>query len=98
MIVEFNGNPINSNCLLYFYASWNSSCNVHQDALRWLEMEYNDLLIIKVNTTKYNSMKQKYNIKRIPTYIYIEKNEIKAKIDGYINQYTLGKWLKENRS
>lgn len=61
-------------------------------------MEYNDLLIIKINTTKYNSMKQKYNIKRIPTYIYIEKNEIKAKIDGYINQYTLGKWLNENRS
>ncbi len=71
---------------------------MHQDALKKLDLENKDLLIIKINTTKYNTVKKMYNIKRIPTYIYIENKEIKSKIDGYINQYTLTKWLKENRS
>lgn len=98
MIIEFNGSHINSSCMLYFYAGWNSNCNIQLDALKKIDMENKDLLIIKINTTKFNSLKKNYDIKKIPTYLYIENNQEKSRLEGYASKYILTKWLKDNRS
>ena len=81
--------------LYYFYASWNSNCNTIKNRINRLDNSF-DINIIRVNTTKYNSLKQKYNINRIPIYLLIKDNNLLTSINGNVDYYTLSKWLKEN--
>lgn len=98
MILQYDGGNINPDFLAFFYASWSSNCNLHLDALKKLENTYKDLLILKINVTKFYNLKTNYKINRIPTFIIFKNSEIKARLDGYINQYSLLEWVKKNRS
>ena len=98
MIIDYNGGKINNNALLFFYASWSSNCNLHLDALKRINKEYNDLIILRINTSKYVNLKKEFNINKIPTFILYIEDEIKARIDGYKDQYSLINWIKKNRS
>lgn len=98
MIVEYSGKDINSDCLLYFYASWSSKCNLHLDALKKIEKNNSDLLIVKINVTKYHILKERYLIKKIPTFIILKNNNIISRLDGYTDQYSLSRWVYNFRS
>lgn len=98
MIIEYNGGKLNDDTLLYFYASWTSKCNIHLDALKRINNEVGNLLITKINVTKYQMLKQKYLVKKIPTFIILKNDEIVARLDGYKDQYSLLKWINNYRS
>ena len=63
-----------------------------------INKEYNDLIILRINTSKYVNLKKEFNINKIPTFILYIEDEIKARIDGYKDQYSLINWIKKNRS
>ena len=97
MIKEYNGSNIIENGLLYFYSSWISSCNMYNELNERISNKFTDLDIMRINTTKYYSMKEQYNIKKIPSYVLIKNNANIAKLDGMTNQYSLINWINENR-
>ena len=97
MIVEYNGKNIVGKSLLYFYANWSSNCNIHLDAIKRIEYENPNIVILKINTTKYHDIKVKYSINKIPTFIVLDENSnIISRINGYKDQYSLSKWVKLN--
>lgn len=98
MIIEYSGGNFNPDCMVYFYASWSSRCNLHLDALKRIENENRDLTILRVNTSKYHMLKEKYNITKIPTFLMIHDDTVVARVNGYTDQYTLTRWVKKYRS
>lgn len=98
MIIEYSGGAIHPNCLAYFYASWSSKCNLHLDALKKIESENKDLTILRVNVSKFHSLKEKYAIHKIPTFIFFKDETIISRINGYSDQYSLIRWIKKIRS
>ena len=95
MIYEYNGSNMTDG-LYYFYASWNSNCNTIKNRINRLDNSYPEINIYRLNTTKYNKLKNEFNISRIPTYVLIKNNEVISKINGNIDYYSLSNWLKEN--
>lgn len=98
MIIEYNGKEIESDSLLYFYASWSSKCNIHLDALKKIDKNSNNLSIVKINVTKYPTLKERYIVKKIPTFIILKNNNIISRLDGYTDQYSLARWVSNFRS
>ncbi len=98
MILEYNGGNLHSDCLVYFYASWSSKCNLHLDALRKISEENKDLTIIRVNVSKYHILKEKYSIHKIPTFILLKEDNVVSRVNGYTDQYSLTRWVKKYRS
>ncbi len=97
MILDYNLNLVlKDDYILYFKASWNSSCNLHIEALKELDLVAK-INIYVVNVTKYPHLKAKYKVNRIPTYILFKNDDIISRIDGSINRYSLIKWYKDNR-
>lgn len=94
MIYEYNGSNL-SDGLYYFYASWNSKCNILAERIIKLNIDFNNLNIYKVNTTRFNNLKKQLNIKKIPTYLYIKNGIIKEKLEGNFDYISLKKWIKE---
>ena len=93
MIYEYNGSNIVDG-LYYFYAAWNSKCNTLKERINKLNNNYN-INIYKVNTTKYNNLKQLYSINKIPIYLLIKNEKVISSIHGNVDYYTLSKWLKD---
>lgn len=94
MIYEYNGSNLNDG-LYYFYASWNSKCNILADRIIKLNMDFRNLAIYKVNTTKYNDLKKRLEVKKIPSYYLIKDGVIKEKLEGNFDYNSLKKWIKE---
>lgn|GEM_PF-2496106 len=98
MIIEYNGGNLSGECLAFFYASWSSRCNLHDNALKRIEYENKGLKILRINTSKYHILKEKFTIKKIPTFILLNDDNIVSRVDGYTDQYSLCKWIKNYRS
>ena len=94
MIYEYNGSIL-ADGLYYFYASWNSRCNVLAERITKLNMEFKNLTIYKVNTTKYANMKKDFKINKIPSYLLIQNQQVVARKDGNFDYISLKKWLNE---
>ncbi len=93
MIYEYNGQEILDG-LYFFYASWNSKCNLLAERIQKLNLEFN-LPIYRVNVTKYGSLKHRFSITRIPSYLLIKNGEVISRRDGNVDYYSLKLWLKE---
>lgn len=98
MISEYNGGGLNSECLAYFYASWNSKCNLHIEALRRIDREQKDLSIVRINVSKFHEMKERFSVGKIPTFILLKDGNVISRVNGYTDQYSLSRWVKKFRS
>ncbi len=94
MVYEFSGGNLTDG-LHYFYAAWNSKCNVLADRITRLNLEFPNLNIYKINTTRYPNIKKEFNISKIPSYILLKNGEIVGRRDGNIDYFSLKSWLKE---
>lgn len=93
MVYEYSGGELQDG-LYFFYASWNSNCNVLLNRITRLNNELS-IPIFRVNTTKYNLIKEKLAVHRIPSYIWIQNHQIVSRKDGNIDYFSLKKWLQE---
>ncbi len=94
MVYEYNGSNLNDG-LYYFYASWNSKCNILAERIQKLNLEFKELSIYKVNTTKYMNLKKELQVNKMPSYILIQNGQIVSRKDGNLDYFTLKKWLSE---
>ena len=76
-------------------------CQRLEGVLKEVFPSYNDKITlteisVQNNSSAVQNMIKKYQIKLVPTSIFIDKNgEVKAKIEGYIDNDTLKKHLEE---
>ncbi len=97
MILEYDGVLDDEISLIFFYASWNSNCNIQKNLLFNVSSAFPDLKIYRLNTTKFHLEKKKYSINKIPSYIICHKGNIIGKYEGTIDQYSLINWVKNNK-
>lgn len=78
--------------ILDFYADWCSPC---QRMLAIFEQmtgnEDDGVVLVKINTDENRELVQKYNIKSIPTMIFMKKGFIVNRISGAISKSVLEK-------
>lgn len=94
MIYEYNGSNL-ADGLYYFYAAWNSKCNLLAERLLKLNLDFKNLTIYKVNTTKYAQLKKDLKVIKMPSYLLIKNQQVVSRKDGNFDYITLKKWLAE---
>ncbi|MDE5566016.1 MAG: thioredoxin family protein [Anaeroplasmataceae bacterium] len=94
LVYEYNGLELQDG-LYFFYASWNSACNVLKERISRINNEFPQINIYRVNTTKYSNLKQQLKVNRIPSYLWIKNQVIEGRRDGNVDYFTLKKWLQE---
>ena len=95
MIYEYNNSNLNDG-LYFFYASWNSHCNLLIERLNKLSNDFPTLNIYKVNSSKYTNLKRQLKVNKIPSYLLIKNNNINSRRYGNIDSYSLKIWIKDN--
>ncbi|MDE7213283.1 MAG: thioredoxin family protein, partial [Anaeroplasmataceae bacterium] len=65
------------------------------DRINRLNLEFKNLTIYKVNSTKYPQMKKDFKINKIPSYLLIQNQQVVTRKDGNFDYLTLKKWLNE---
>lgn len=91
-----NGDISNGKVLLFFYAGYHSNCNITLQMLDDISKYHPDINLIKINTTKFYTMKTKYNIKVLPCIIYLKDGNVIDKISGSITFNLIEKLIKRN--
>lgn len=81
--------------LLYFYASYNSECAVSKRVLETISKNNIGLMIFRINTTKFYSLKVFYKIHKIPSYVLLSDNLEVKRLTGNVSITTMTKWLAE---
>ena len=85
--------------VLDFYAEWCGPCKAMEPAIESLMTEYNvegsDVEIKKVNVDNEHELTQKYNIKGIPTLIFLKDGEEASKASGNHTKEKIAKMINE---
>jgi len=85
--------------VLDFYAEWCGPCKAMEPAIESLMTEYNvegsDVEIKKVNVDNEHELTQKYNIKGIPTLIFLKDGEEASKVSGDHTKEKIDKMINE---
>ncbi len=93
MVYEYSGGKLQDG-LYFFYAAWNSNCNVLLERITKLNQQFN-VNIYRVNTTRFSQLKQQLGVNRIPSYLWIVNEKVESRKEGNIDFFTLKKWLQE---
>lgn len=96
MILEYKGTNLINDGILYFYSSWINDCSISKNSLNEINSKFKNINIQKINVTKYYKLKKDYNIKIIPSFLYIKNDKVISKIDGMSNTISLNKWIVDN--
>lgn len=92
---------VNNPQMIKFASRMCYDCQRLEGVLKEVFPSYNDKITlteisVQNNSSAVQNMIKKYQIKLVPTSIFIDKNgEVKAKIEGYIDNDTLKKHLEE---
>jgi thioredoxin 1 len=85
--------------VLDFYAEWCGPCKAMEPAIESLMTEYNvegsGVEIKKVNVDSEHELTQKYNIKGIPTLIFLKDGEEASKVSGNHSKEKIAKMINE---
>mgnify|MGYP001159456398 CR=1 FL=1 len=68
--------------ILDFYANWCGPCKILSPRLSKIEKAYNDVVFYKINVDKAPEIVELYNIRCMPTVLYIKNRDEFARIEG----------------
>jgi thioredoxin 1 len=93
---EFDQNVLQSNdtILVYFWASWCSSCKKTSPVIQKISEEYaGRISIYKVNVDNNQALTTQYGVQNIPTFIIFKQGRILDRLSGFNYKQTLTKWI-----
>jgi len=73
---NFEQKTSDKNAVVKFYATWCTNCKVQEKNLKQLDQDKLNISIYKVNIEDQMSLAQKYNIRTIPTTIYLKNGKL----------------------
>lgn len=78
------------------YASWCGPCQQMTPHFEALEKELKDTYkFVKLNVDEARDISIKYGVTSVPTFIFIQNNQIKGKVTGYMSQADLKARIEE---
>lgn len=81
------------------FASWCGPCKQMNPHFEALEKELKDLYkFVKLNVDEARDISIKYGVTSVPTFIFIQNNQIKGKVTGYMSKADLKARIEEHLS
>lgn len=71
--------------LIDFYANWCGPCKLMKPQLKKFEEEQDEVKVVMVNVEENFELASTYNVRNIPTLVYLEEGEIVARDTGAKN-------------
>jgi thioredoxin 1 len=88
---------LNHDCIIVFGADWCSYC-VKQKKEIWGKLgKFENLVVIQVDIDKNPDIANKFNIKKLPTTIYMKNNKVINTKLGYKNPQEFYAWIRLNQ-
>lgn len=71
--------------LIDFYANWCGPCKLMKPQIKKFEEEQDEVKVVMVNVEENFELASAYNVRNIPTLVYLEEGEIVARDTGAKN-------------
>jgi thioredoxin 1 len=79
------------------YASWCGPCQQMAPHFEALEKELKDSYkFVKLNVDEARDVSIKYGVTSVPTFIFIQNNQVKGKVTGYMSKNDLKARIEEH--
>lgn len=73
----------NQNAIVDFYAVWCPPCKVlNKNLIEFDKVKPNDVIIYKVDIDQYMDLAKRYNVRTLPTLVYIQDGKVMGKEVG----------------
>ena len=88
MVIELNKDNIGyaekvNKCIIECYAPWCALCKGSEKIFTELSNEINGIYFFKINVDECEFIKKEFELKILPTFVYLENGVIKIKVEGY---------------
>ena len=97
MIMEISqsdfGQFINSNLILYFYASWCEPCHKMADLLSKYA-NYGIFNILKINIDNNPDITRNYNVQTLPSLVFLKKGNVVDMTNQLLSKHELDEKIK----
>jgi thioredoxin 1 len=71
--------------IIHFYADWCQDCEIQNNILEQMAMEYDDVSIELVNVDYQEAKAKKYEIINLPTLVIADGDETITRIEGVVD-------------
>ena len=101
MIKEVNYDNIqqyideNSCVILKFFATWCGPCQRLNFVVNDISNKYKDIMFLEIDIDKYESLARMWNIKSVPTLIFIKQGKHISTVCGYQSKDELEGYIKK---
>ena len=85
----------NPKVVLDFYAEWCGPCQKLTPIFEKLATRHTDVLFIKINVETFDSVREKFGVKSLPTLMFYKNGDRKEKITGFKSESDLKTLLKK---
>ena len=88
-IEQFNELITKGRVLVDFFATWCGPCKMLAPELVEFAERDPNITIVKVDVDKFNSLAAQYNVRAVPTLVYINDGKIAKTTSGYMDVNSL---------
>jgi thioredoxin 1 len=74
--------PMDKKVVIDFYADWCKPCIMIAPIYEKLSLQYNDIVFLKVNVDESPEVSNRYNVRSMPTFIFLNNGAIYATTKG----------------
>ena len=71
--------------IIHFYADWCQDCEIQNNVLEQMAMEYDDVSIELVNVDYQDAKAKKYEIINLPTIVIADGEDVITRIEGVLD-------------
>lgn len=71
--------------IIHFYADWCQDCEIQNNVLEQLALEYDDVSVELVNVDYQEARAKKYEIINLPTLVIADGEEVITRIEGVLD-------------
>lgn len=83
---NFNGEQIDSNCVLYFYSEQCRPCRTASSEVSAAAEAMPQVTVGKIETSTSSVLCDKFNVRHVPTVVFVKDGKEVSRLDGKIKK------------